>query len=127
MKLIPYLIIFLGSGLGGMLRHGVNQVVSDRFGMDFPFGILIINISGSLLLGLLAGYFAYKGEVSHHWQLFLTVGICGGYTTFSTFSQNTALLIERGQLSLSALYVVLSVTISVIGFFGGLWAMRQLN
>lgn len=127
MKFTPYLIIFLGSGLGGALRHGINQLVAGAFSTRFPFGILFINITGSLALGLLAGYFAYKSDTSANWRLFLTVGICGGYTTFSTFSQDAALLIERGQLSWSALYIFLSVSLAIIGFFGGLWAMRQLN
>ena len=89
-------------------------------------GILLINISGSLLLGLLGGYFAFKGEASQHWRLFLTVGICGGYTTFSTFSQDAALMIERGQLSVAAVYIIASVMLSVLAFFVGMWIMRQL-
>ena len=127
MSFAPYFIVFLGSGIGGALRHGVNELVSYSFANKFPLGILTINITGSLLLGLLAGYWAFKGGASQHWRLFLTVGICGGYTTFSTFSQDTVLLLERGQYSASALYVVLSVGLSVAAMFFGLWTMRHLS
>lgn len=126
MNTIPYLIIFLGSGIGGAIRHGVNELVSYHLGSKFPYGIMMINITGALLLGLLAGYFAFKGEASQHWRLFLMVGICGGYTTFSTFSQDAALLIERGQLSLAATYIIGSVVLSILGFFLGMWVIRQI-
>ncbi len=126
MNAIPYLIIFLGSGIGGALRHGVNELVSYHLGSKFPYSIMMINITGALLLGLLAGYFAFKGDVSQHWRLFLTVGICGGYTTFSTFSQDAVLLIERGQISLAAIYIIGSVVLSISAFFLGMWIMRQI-
>jgi len=127
MNSIPYLIVFLGSGIGGAFRHGINELVSYFFGTRFPFGIITINITGSLLLALLAGYFAFKGEASQHWRLFLTTGICGGYTTFSAFSQDAVLLIERGQPGISLLYIVLSVSLSIGVFFLGLWVMRHLS
>ena len=126
MNPVAFLIVFLGSGLGGILRHGINQLfpTSDT---AMPYGLIVINITGSILLGLLAGYFSFKGEASQHWRLFLATGICGGYTTFSGFSQETVLIAERGQLSLAGLYVIVSVTLSVAGFMAGLWAMRQLG
>jgi CrcB protein len=127
MKVFPYIIVFLGSGIGGALRHGVNELIPYFPGNKFPLGILTINITGSLLLGLLAGYWAFQGDASQHWRLFLTAGICGGYTTFSTFSQDIVLLLERDQYSVSALYVVLSVGLSVAAMFFGLWTMRNLS
>jgi len=127
MNPVPYLIVFLGAGLGGALRHGVNQLVSQWLGTNFPYGILFINITGSMLLGFLAGYFAFKGEASQHWRLFLTTGLCGGYTTFSTFSQDTVLIADRGQMAMAALYVSLSLFLSLLGFFAGLWTMRQMS
>jgi CrcB protein len=120
-----YLIVFIGSGLGGALRHGVNAGVSDYVGSRFPFGILAINITGSLVLGLLAGYFAFKGEASQSWRLFLTTGICGGYTTFSTFSLDTALLWQREGPSWALGYIVASVLLSVFALVGGMWLMRN--
>jgi CrcB protein len=123
----PYLIVFLGAGIGGALRHGVNELMSYFLGNKFPFGILTINMTGSFLLGLLAGYWAFKGGASQHWRLFLTVGICGGYTTFSAFSQDAVLLLERSQYSASALYVLLSVGLSLGATLFGLWIMRHLG
>lgn len=127
MNFLPYLIVFVGSGIGGALRHGVNQLISHEFGTKFPYGILTINVAGSLALGVIAGYFAFKGEPSQHWRLFLTVGICGGFTTFSTFTQDAFILLERGQVVLSGLYVFLSVTLSILCFFTALYAMRQIS
>jgi CrcB protein len=71
-------------------------------GTAFPWGTFIINITGSTVMGLIAGYLAFKGEASQPWRLFLMTGILGGYTTFSAFSLDTALLYERGELGLAA-------------------------
>ena len=91
-----YLIVFLGAGIGGALRHGVNVGATRLFGFGFPFGTFIVNVAGSFVMGLLAGYFAYPARAfRQHMRLFLTTGILGGFTTFSTFSLDAALLIER--------------------------------
>jgi CrcB protein len=76
-------------------------------------------------MGLVAGYFAFKGDASQHWRLFLTTGILGGYTTFSAFSLDVALLYERGEMGLAALYVAASVVISILGLFAGLALARS--
>jgi CrcB protein len=122
-----YVIVFLGGGVGAALRHGVNVVAARLLGTAFPYATTIENVSGSLLMGLLAGYFAFRGGISQHWQLFLTTGILGGYTTFSTFSLDAALLYERGALGLAALYILLSVLMSIGGLFAGLWFMRYIS
>ncbi len=122
-----YLIVFLGGGIGAALRHGVNLLSARLFGLSFPFGTLFENITGSLVMGLLAAYFALKGDASQHWRLFLTTGILGGYTTFSAFSLEVALLYERGELGLASLYVLASVILSVAGLFAGLWLVRQFS
>ena len=116
-----FLIVFLGGGVGAALRHGVN-LASARAARHrlSRMRTLIENVTGSLVMGLLAGYFAFRGGASQHWQLFLTTGILGGYTTFSAFSLDAALLYERGELGLAALYVVLSVVLSIGGLFAGL-------
>ena len=120
-----FLIVFLGAGVGGALRHGVNTLGMRLLGTGFPFGTLTVNILGSLAMGLLAGWFAQKGEASQHFRLFLTTGILGGFTTFSTFSLDIAVLWERGAVTLCALYVALSLAVSVGTLFFGLWLMRQ--
>ena len=120
-----YLIVFLGGGVGAAIRHGMNIGVARVLGTAFPYGTLIINITGSFVMGLIAGYFALKGDASQHWRLFLTTGILGGYTTFSAFSLDTALLYERGEIGLSALYVATSVAVSIAGLFAGLAIVRS--
>ena len=120
-----FLIVFLGAGVGGALRHGVNTLGMRLLGTGFPYGTLTVNIVGSLLMGLLAGWFAQRGEAGQHFRLFLTTGILGGFTTFSTFSLDVAVLWERGAVGLCALYVALSLAVSVVALFFGLWLMRQ--
>jgi len=124
-----FLIVFLGGGLGAMLRHGVNLAAARLIGTAFPYATLTENVTGSLAMGLIAGYFAFAsaGEASQHWRLFLTTGILGGYTTFSAFSLDTALLYERGELGLAALYVLLSVALSIGGLFAGLAVVRHFT
>lgn len=119
-----YLIVFLGAGIGGALRHAVNLAAVRLFGLSFPFGTLTVNILGCLAMGLITEYFALKGGASQHWRLFLTTGVLGGFTTFSAFTLDVALLYERGQLGLAAGYVICSVALSIAGFFAGLFVGR---
>jgi CrcB protein len=122
-----YILVFVGGGLGATLRHAVNVTCAKCIGTSFPYGTFIINISGSIVMGLIAAYLALKGEVSQPWRLFLMTGILGGYTTFSAFSLDTALLYERGELALAAVYIVGSVGLSIAGLFAGLALVRWLN
>ena len=120
-----YLIVFLGGGIGAALRHGINLAVARMLGTAFPYGTLLINISGSFIMGLIAAYFAFKGDASQHWRLFLTTGILGGFTTFSAFSLDVALLYERGETGLAALYVLASVAVSIVALFAGMALVRN--
>jgi CrcB protein len=119
-----YLIVFIGAGIGGALRHGVNVGAARLFGYGFPLGTLIVNIVGSFLMGALAGYFAFRPGIGQHWRLFLTTGILGGFTTFSAFSLDAALLIERHSYVFAAGYMVGSVAASVAALFFGLALFR---
>jgi CrcB protein len=122
-----YVLVFVGGGLGASLRHFINVACAKGFGTNFPFGTFIINITGSTVMGLIAGYLAFKGEASQPWRLFLMTGILGGYTTFSAFSLDAVLLYERGALGLAAFYVVGSVAFSIAGLFAGLALIRYLT
>ncbi len=119
-----YLIVFVGAGLGGALRHGVNVGAARLFGYGFPFGTLIVNVAGSFLMGLFAGYFAFRPGMSQHVRLLLTTGFLGGFTTFSAFSLDAALLVERHAYGLAAGYAVGSVAASVSALFFGLAMFR---
>lgn len=110
-----------------MARHGVGLLALKWFGPSFPFGTLAINIIGSFLIGMVAEYWAIKSGLPQPARLFLTTGIIGGFTTFSTFSLETALLWERGQPLLSAVYIAASVILSIGALFGALWLVRFLN
>jgi CrcB protein len=118
-------LVFIGGGIGSALRHGVNQAAAQFLGSGFPYGTLTVNIVGSFIMGLLAGYFAFKGEASQPWRLFLATGIVGGFTTFSAFSLDTAMIYERGQMVMALVYVLVSVGISLLALFLGLVLMRQ--
>jgi CrcB protein len=122
-----FVIVFIGGGIGSMLRHAVNVLCARGLGTAFPYGTLTVNITGSIIMGLFAGYFAFKGDATQSWRLFLMTGILGGYTTFSAFSLDTALLYERGELGLAFVYVLASVAISIFGLFAGLMLVRQLT
>lgn len=121
-----FLLVFVGSGIGGMARHGVGLLALKWFGPGFPVGTLSINIFGSLAMGIVAEYWALKSGLPQPARLFLTTGIMGGFTTFSAFSLETALLWERGQTLLAAVYVAASVVLSIAALFAGLWLVRAL-
>jgi CrcB protein len=120
-----YLIVFIGAGIGGALRHGANIGAAKLFGYGFPFGTFIVNVVGSFAMGLLAGFFAYRAGIPQHARLFLTTGVLGGFTTFSTFSLDAALLIERHSLGMAAGYVVGSVAAGIAALFFGLALFRS--
>lgn len=127
--MISTAFVFLGAGIGGALRHGVNVASPRWLGIGFPYGTMAINILGSGLMGLVAGWFAFKaGEsASQDLRLFLATGILGGFTTFSAFSLDAVLLWERGETMLAAIYVIGSVVVSLAALIGGLALVRGLT
>jgi CrcB protein len=119
-----YLLVFIGAGIGGALRQFINVTALTWLGAGFPTATLIVNVTGSTVMGCLAGYFAFRGGGLDAWRLFLTTGILGGFTTFSTFSLDLVSLYERGSPMLAAAYLLSSLFLSVAGLFGGLMLMR---
>lgn len=124
--LVGFAIVFLGGGLGAALRHGINQAAARLVGVGFPYGTMFINVLGSLIMGLIAEYFALKGGLPQRWLLFLTTGILGGFTTFSAFSLEAALLYERGQIAAAAIYVTASVVLAIGALLAGLAIVRAV-
>ena len=122
------IVVFFGAGIGGVLRHAVNTLATRAFGLDFPWGIAIINVTGSFLMGVLTAWLAFRSGPA--WtqtaRLFAATGVLGGYTTFSAFSLDFALLWERGDQTQAALYVLGSVGLSLIAIFAGLSLVRAL-
>ena len=119
-----YLLVFVGGGIGAALRHGINVTLARWLGMHFPFHTLFENVSGSIVMGLLAGYFITAGGTPQSIRLLLTTGILGGYTTFSAFSLDTVLLIERDQYGLALIYVAASVLAAIGGLALGIQLIR---
>jgi CrcB protein len=120
------LIVMLGGAFGAGARHLVGSLALARFGPGFPWGTLTVNLVGGLLMGLLAGWLA-RGGGSEAVRLFLAVGVLGGFTTFSAFSLETFLMIERSQYGMAAAYVGSSVFGSVLLLLLGLWLWRTAS
>lgn len=112
-------------GRGRRLRHGVNLAAARLLSLGLTYGILAVNVGDSLVMGLLMGWFAVKADPGQAWRLFLTTGVLGGFTIFSTISLDTALLWERSEAATAALYVLASVAASVGASFLGLALVRQ--
>jgi fluoride exporter len=118
--------VFLGGGLGSTLRYTINVVCARYLAAGFPWSTFIINVTGSTIMGLVAGYLAFKGEASQPWRVFLMTGVLGGYTTFSAFSLDAAMLYERGEVAIAVAYALGSVVLAIAGLFAGLALMRHL-
>jgi CrcB protein len=116
----------LGSALGGIARYLVSAFIQHRSGSEFPLGTLVVNLTGSLLMGFLVRWALASPAVTAEVRALLTTGFCGGYTTFSTYSFETMTLVEDGDYRRAALYAVASVALALLGTTLGFSAARQL-
>lgn len=121
-----YFFVFVGGGLGAALRHAVNQASLAYLGPTFPYATLFVNIAGSLIMGAFVELFLIKGGGSQEFRLFLTTGFMGGFTTFSAFSLDAALMWQRSDYHALAAYIVASVLFSIAALFMGMAAIRAL-
>ena len=119
-----WLYVGLGGAVGAMARYGWMASVGKMIASGFPYGILSANILGSFLMGLLTGLAAHYLNISHEMRAFLAVGVLGSFTTFSTFSLDTATLIGRGEHVQAVTYILLSVSLSILALYGGLMLAR---
>jgi CrcB protein len=110
--------VALGGAIGSVSRYAITVLVQSRQTSSFPTGTLLVNVTGSMLLGFLARWLA-DPAASVEMRLLLMTGICGGYTTFSTFSGDTLRLLQAGDYRSAALYITSSVTLSVAACFAG--------
>lgn len=120
------LLVFIGGGLGSVLRHGANVLAVKLFGTGYPVGTFLINVAGSLLIGVLAETFTLRSHLPPNLRLFLVTGILGGFTTFSAYSLEVGLLHEGGDSFAAIAYAVASVVFAVGAMFVGMYAVRHL-
>ena len=117
--------VAMGGAIGSVARYFVAQVQSPSW-TGFPYGIFLVNVSGGFIMGVLVELMALRFSVSPEVRAFLTTGVLGGYTTFSTFSLESALLIQKGAMVNATAYVVGSAILSIVALFCGLWVIRAL-
>ena len=126
MQLGILLAVALGGAIGSLLRYFTAGAIQSAAWPGFPWGIFVVNISGGFAMGIIVELSALKLNLTPEMRAFLTVGILGGYTTFSTFSLDSVLLIERGSYASAAIYVVGSAVLSILALFAGLWLVRSI-
>lgn len=119
-------MVLVGAGLGGVARYAAGTWIMAKYGGRFPLGTFLINISGSFLIGILMTLFTEQFRPHPNWRLFLTVGILGGYTTFSSFEYETFQAVRDGEHWMGLLYVTSSVVLGYAGvWLGALLAARR--
>jgi CrcB protein len=122
-----YWLVGIGGFFGSILRFWVGGYFGYRFGSRFPYGTLVINCTGSFLIGLLATLLAEKGHWNPNWRYLIPVGFIGGYTTFSTFEYETFRSIQDGELLMAGLNVVLSVAVGFVSVWLGVITGRSIS
>ena len=124
-SLMGYVLVFIGGGIGAAARHAVNRFALTFAGPDYPAGTLIVNITGSMVMGMLVAWFAFRGETTTAAaRLFLTTGVLGGFTTFSAFALDATVMWERHDLGATLIYIGSSVVLSIVGLIAGTLLVR---
>ncbi|MBL8583439.1 MAG: fluoride efflux transporter CrcB [Rhizobiaceae bacterium] len=121
------LLVAVGGAIGASLRHLTNLAAMRLFGAGFPWGTMAINVAGSLAMGVFVETLVRRYGGSNELRLFVATGILGGFTTFSAFSLDFAVLWERGAVAPAILYAVGSVILSILALFAGMWLVRSLG
>ncbi len=115
-----------GGALGATARFLVGKAMLRLMGPGFPWGTLTVNLIGSFIIGVVVALLASRYNLAHHWQGFLVIGVLGGFTTFSAFSMEVGLMLERHEITNAALYAMGSLVFGVVALFMGLYAGRYL-
>jgi fluoride exporter len=124
--LLKYVMVGMGGALGSILRFWLGSYIGERMGTRFPYGTLVINVSGSFLIGLVFAILTKGAPWSPNWRYLIPIGFIGGYTTFSSFEFEAFRTIQDGQLGLGLLYVAVSVIAGFIAVWGGVVAGRAM-
>lgn len=124
--MLNYIFVALGGAVGSVARYLVGSQMTRTFGTAWPYGTFTVNLAGGLCMGLLAGFLAHRGGADQErWRVLLGVGVLGGFTTFSAFSLDMALMVERREPIAAAVYGAASVGLSVLALFAGLLIARR--
>ncbi|HRN26179.1 MAG: fluoride efflux transporter CrcB [Ignavibacteriaceae bacterium] len=115
--MLNYILVSAGAAIGGALRYSISSYIQKNISVLFPYGTLIVNIAGSFLLGIIMFYLNEKELIGNEFRLFLTVGFCGGFTTFSTFSYETLNLFKDSEFGLAIYNVALNVILCLVGIY----------
>jgi len=124
--LLKYVMVGIGGCLGSILRFWLGSYIGGKLGTRFPYGTLVINVSGSFLLGIVFALLTARASWSPNWRYLLLIGFIGGYTTFSSFEFETLRMIQDGQTGLGLLYVATSVAIGFVAVWGGMIAGKAI-
>lgn len=125
MKGLDWLLVGLGGGVGSVLRYVVARAVQERTAVTWPYGTLGVNVVGCFVIGVLLAL-AARNRLGAEWQLLLATGVCGGFTTFSTFSWEALALLRAGQAGPALLYIGASLALGLAATAGGVWLGRWL-
>jgi len=118
--------VFLGGGFGAIIRYLVIEQVNKLFLVAFPFGTIAVNVIGAFLIGLLSSYLAERLDVSENIKMFLIVGFCGGFTTFSSFNIEFYQLFSNGEILSSLIYVTTTFVLTVVAFYIGVSLLKLI-
>jgi CrcB protein len=124
--MLNILLVAVGGAIGSVARYLTGMVAIRQFGPNFPWGTLTVNIVGSLAIGMLAELIARRFSAPREWQLFIVTGFLGGFTTFSSFSLDVTVMLDRGDMLLALAYIAASLLVSLFAVFAGLALMRAL-
>lgn len=122
-----YIMIAIGAVFGGILRYWSTNIIQKHLPLIFPFGTLFVNFLGSLILGFVIFYFDEKELISNHIKILLTIGFCGSFTTFSTFSYETVVLIRDSEILFGLLNVLLNISFSVAAIISSYFITKIIN
>ncbi|HEY4197691.1 MAG TPA: fluoride efflux transporter CrcB [Mucilaginibacter sp.] len=120
------LLIFVGGGIGSVLRYALSRFINAQSVSHFPYGTFLVNIIGCFLIGFFVFYTERYDTAGLQWRLFLVTGLCGGFTTFSTFSLENLTLIDEQRIFLFLTYAISSVALGILATYGGLLAARSI-
>ncbi len=124
--MLKYVMVGIGGALGSILRFWLGSYIGSKMGTRFPYGTLVINVTGSFLIGLVYALLIAKTTWSPNWRYLIPIGFIGGYTTFSSFEYETLRTIQDGQIGLSLLYVGLSMCVGFVAVWGGVVTGRAI-